>query len=86
MEEFQKVSVGLSGVIHLSRMVGHKTLCGRWWWADNNHGLTYCRSCQSSLSRLTKRAPDACPVWADGKHIWEETISGSVCRSCGKRG
>ena len=58
MEELQKVAVGLSGTIHLSRMAGHKTLCGRWWWADNDHGLTYCRSCQSSLSRLTKRALD----------------------------
>lgn len=58
MEEFQKVSVGLSSVMHLSRMAGHKTLCGRWWWADNDHGLTYCRSCQSSLSRLTQRALD----------------------------
>ena len=59
MEEFQKVSVGLSGVIHLSRMAGHRTLCGRQWWADNNHGDFYCQSCQSALSRLTQRPADS---------------------------
>lgn len=52
---FMKVSVGLSGTMHLSEMTdGHRTLCGRLWWAENSHGATYCRTCQSILSKRVK--------------------------------
>lgn len=37
-------------------------------------------------SGLTKRAPDVCPQFADGEHIWSETKVGLICVACGKRG
>lgn len=85
MAKFQKVSVGLSGVIHLSRMEGHKTLCGRQWWSNNNHGLTYCKACQSSLSRLKKRALAVVHTngtWTSGEKLqrtgWRKMDNGSI--------
>ena len=51
---FRKVSVGRrTGIMHTTAgRLGSHTLCGRVWWAANDHGAGYCRTCQHELGRL----------------------------------
>jgi hypothetical protein len=68
---YMKVSVGLSGTMHLSDMTdGYHTLCGRLWWAENNHGDTYCRSCQSILAKRARQLEEDMSI--AGAEEWEE--------------
>lgn len=55
-DDYLKVSSGLSGTIHLSSMLdGYHTLCGRFWWAENQLGDTYCKTCQHILAVRVSR-------------------------------
>jgi len=63
MDEFIKVSVGKAGMMHVASSYNSHdvTLCGRKWWAENNHGELYCQICQHvlALKFKTRRADEA---------------------------